>query len=48
MKFMKVLVSVMSAVSCTVALAVGPAPAPMKQKEVLSVGFVKVGHLSPC
>ena len=27
--------------------AVGPAPAPMKQKEVLSVGFVKVGHLSP-
>jgi len=27
--------------------AVGPAPAPMKQKEVLTVGFVKVGHLSP-
>jgi sulfonate transport system substrate-binding protein len=26
---------------------VGPAPAPLAQKETLTVGFVKVGHLSP-
>lgn len=27
--------------------ALGPAPAPLPQKETLSIGFVKVGHLSP-
>jgi sulfonate transport system substrate-binding protein len=29
------------------ALAIGPAPQPLAQKETLTVGFVKVGHLSP-
>jgi sulfonate transport system substrate-binding protein len=29
------------------AFAIGPAPAPLSQHEVLSIGFVKVGHLSP-
>lgn len=28
-------------------LAVGPQPAPAPQKQVLTVGYVKVGHLSP-
>ena len=27
--------------------AVGPAPAPLAQRETLTVGFVKVGHLAP-
>jgi sulfonate transport system substrate-binding protein len=27
--------------------AVGPAPAPLAQRETLTIGFVKVGHLSP-
>jgi sulfonate transport system substrate-binding protein len=27
--------------------AIGPAPAPLAQRETLTVGFVKVGHLSP-
>jgi len=47
MKFMKVLVSLMGALVASASFAVGPAPAPMKQKETLSIGFVKVGHLSP-
>jgi sulfonate transport system substrate-binding protein len=29
------------------ALALGPAPAPLKDKATLTVGYVKVGHLSP-
>lgn len=29
------------------ASAVGPAPAPMPQRETLTIGFVKVGHLAP-
>ena len=29
------------------AFAIGPAPAPLAQRETLSIGFVKVGHLSP-
>ncbi|OZI44319.1 ABC transporter substrate-binding protein [Bordetella genomosp. 4] len=32
---------------CGLAQAVGPQPAPAKEKQVLTVGFVKVGHLSP-
>ena len=47
MKFMKVLVSLTAAVFVSASFAVGPAPAPMKQKETLSIGYVKVGHLSP-
>eukprot|EP01036_Dinobryon_divergens_P042844 gene42844-56954_t len=31
----------------TAAQAIGPAPAPLAQRETLTVGFVKVGHLSP-
>ena len=27
--------------------AIGPAPAPLAQRETLTIGFVKVGHLSP-
>lgn len=47
MKLMKVLVSLTAALLASASFAVGPAPAPMKQKETLSIGFVKVGHLSP-
>ncbi len=47
MKSLKVIISLVASVVATTAFAVGPAPAPMKQKEVLSVGYVKVGHLSP-
>jgi sulfonate transport system substrate-binding protein len=36
-----------AALAASVAHAVGPAPAPLAQKETLTVGFVKVGHLSP-
>jgi len=32
---------------CTSAFAIGPAPSPMKDHEVLTVGYVKVGHLAP-
>ena len=47
MMLRKVCVSLVGLLASAVVWAVGPAPAPMKQKEVLSVGFVKVGHLSP-
>ena len=47
MMLRKVCVSLLGLLASAVVWAVGPAPAPMKQKEVLSVGFVKVGHLSP-
>ena len=36
----------MTAITTTVH-AVGPAPAPLAQRETLTIGFVKVGHLSP-
>lgn len=36
-----------SVLAATAVHAVGPAPAPLAQKETLTVGFVKVGHLSP-
>lgn len=35
------------ALLASAALAIGPAPAPMPQKQTLTVGYVKVGHLSP-
>ena len=47
MKSIKTLVSIVLTMAATAALAVGPSPAPMKQKEVLTIGYVKVGHLSP-
>ena len=47
MKLRNLWISLVGLMASAVALAVGPAPAPMPQKEVLSVGFVKVGHLSP-
>jgi sulfonate transport system substrate-binding protein len=47
MKLTRILAGLAGALVSVAALAVGPAPAPMKQKEVLTVGFVKVGHLSP-
>ena len=47
MKMMKIILSLVAALLGHAAFAVGPAPAPMKQKETLTVGFVKVGHLSP-
>ena len=47
MKSLRTLLTMALSLAATAALAVGPAPAPMKQKEVLSVGFVKVGHLAP-
>lgn len=31
----------------SVAHAIGPAPAPLPQRETLTIGFVKVGHLAP-
>jgi len=42
----KLILSALS-LSALSALAIGPAPQPLAQKETLSVGFVKVGHLSP-
>lgn len=50
MKVSKAVTLVFTAVAAlvaSVAHAVGPAPAPLAQKETLTVGFVKVGHLSP-
>lgn len=47
MKLVKVLVSLLGLAVSAAAMAVGPAPSPMPKKEVLTVGFVKVGHLSP-
>ena len=40
-------VGILACITAFYAHAVGPAPAPLKQKEVLTVGYVKVGHLSP-
>jgi sulfonate transport system substrate-binding protein len=36
-----------SAALTTSAYAIGPAPAPLPQRETLTIGFVKVGHLAP-
>ena len=47
MSIRSALMSLVLAASALAAHAVGPAPAPLAQKETLTVGFVKVGHLSP-
>lgn len=47
MKVLKSLIGFALSVSTGVALALGPAPAPLKEKATLTIGYVKVGHLSP-
>ncbi len=47
MKIRTALASFLLASAAMAAHAIGPAPAPLPQKETLTVGFVKVGHLSP-
>ena len=47
MKPLKALAGLALALLAPAALAIGPAPAPMPQKQTLTVGYVKVGHLSP-
>ncbi len=49
MKFSKAIPTLLFAVSTamTTAHAIGPAPAPLAQRETLTIGFVKVGHLAP-
>jgi len=47
MKLLTSLVGFALSVSTGMALALGPAPAPLKDKATLTVGYVKVGHLSP-
>jgi sulfonate transport system substrate-binding protein len=46
-KAVTLVLTAVAALAASVAHAVGPAPAPLAQKETLTVGFVKVGHLSP-
>lgn len=41
------LMSIVLATSAIAAHAIGPAPAPLPQKQTLTIGFVKVGHLAP-
>lgn len=47
MKPIAVLTAALMTAITTAAYAVGPAPAPLPQPVTLTVGFVKVGHLSP-
>lgn len=49
MKFSKAITTLLFAASTAMstAYAVGPAPAPLAQRETLTIGFVKVGHLAP-
>ncbi|MDB5847505.1 MAG: hypothetical protein JWP29_1257 [Rhodoferax sp.] len=50
---MKISTAIMAAFAAVTSLvasaahAVGPAPAPLAQRETLTIGFVKVGHLAP-
>ena len=47
MKLFAAVTAVFMTAITTAVLAVGPAPAPLAQRETLTIGFVKVGHLSP-
>ena len=50
MKFSTAITAVLTAVTAfaaTAAHAIAPAPAPLAQRETLTIGFVKVGHLAP-
>ena len=47
MKFHRFVATAALALASLAAHAIGPAPAPLPQKTTLTIGFVKVGHLSP-
>lgn len=47
MKLVTAITAVFMTAITTAAHSVGPAPAPLPQRETLTIGFVKVGHLSP-
>lgn len=47
MNVLKPLFGLALSLTASLALALGPAPAPLKDKATLTVGYVKVGHLSP-
>ena len=47
MNVLKPLIGLALSLTAGMALALGPAPAPLKDKATLTVGYVKVGHLSP-
>ncbi|MFY8103626.1 MAG: ABC transporter substrate-binding protein [Ramlibacter sp.] len=47
MNVFKPLLGLALSLTAGLALALGPAPAPLKDKATLTVGYVKVGHLSP-
>lgn len=47
MKFHHFVATATLAFASLAAHAIGPAPAPLPQKTTLTIGFVKVGHLSP-
>ncbi len=47
MKFHHFVATAALAFASLAAHAIGPAPAPLPQKTTLTIGFVKVGHLSP-
>lgn len=47
MKLFAAITAVFMTAITTAVHAVGPAPAPLAQRETLTIGFVKVGHLSP-
>ena len=47
MKLWTSLIGFALSASTGMAMALGPAPAPLKDKATLTVGYVKVGHLSP-
>lgn len=47
MKLFAAITAVFMTAITTAVQAIGPAPAPLAQRETLTVGFVKVGHLSP-
>lgn len=50
MKFSNVTNAVLMTASMAITMAahaIGPAPAPLPQRETLTIGFVKVGHLAP-
>jgi sulfonate transport system substrate-binding protein len=50
MTFNRAIVAIFAAVTtlaASSAFALGPAPAPLPQRETLTIGFVKVGHLAP-
>jgi sulfonate transport system substrate-binding protein len=47
MKLSSAMTAVILTAVTTMVHAVGPAPAPLAQRETLTIGFVKVGHLSP-